>query len=139
MLVHRCDRCCVYKKEIQPCRTKYRGIWAILMPQFGNRCTRLTMSTAMNPIVTEVNPKEGQPPCPGRVPGQLNYAVVIPEVDIRGELQPSDKKSMKKKIKTNNCRANKLVPFHMSLLPQKNHKHSLHFQLYAISMTPKAF
>src|SRR4029434_946199 len=31
MLVHRCDRCCVYKKEIQPCRTKYRGIWAILM------------------------------------------------------------------------------------------------------------
>src|SRR4029434_2909210 len=39
MLVHRCDRCCVYKKEIQPCRTKYRGIWAILMdkmmfPQF---------------------------------------------------------------------------------------------------------
>src|SRR4029434_4265550 len=31
MLVHRCDRCCVYKKEIQPCRAKYRGIWAILM------------------------------------------------------------------------------------------------------------
>src|SRR4029434_1687952 len=31
MLVHRCDRCCVYKKEIQPCRTKYRGIWAIFM------------------------------------------------------------------------------------------------------------
>src|SRR4029434_2339562 len=31
MLVHRCDRCCVYKKEIQPRRTKYRGIWAILM------------------------------------------------------------------------------------------------------------
>src|SRR4029434_11037529 len=31
MLVHCCDRCCVYKKEIQPCRTKYRGIWAILM------------------------------------------------------------------------------------------------------------
>src|SRR4029434_2582316 len=31
MLVHRCDRCCVHKKEIQPCRTKYRGIWAILM------------------------------------------------------------------------------------------------------------
>src|SRR4029434_10291777 len=31
MLVHRCDHCCVYKKEIQPCRTKYRGIWAILM------------------------------------------------------------------------------------------------------------
>src|SRR4029434_6687550 len=31
MLVHRCDRCCVYKKEIQSCRTKYRGIWAILM------------------------------------------------------------------------------------------------------------
>src|SRR4029434_3925755 len=31
MLVHRCDRCCVYKKEIQPCRTKYRGIWAICM------------------------------------------------------------------------------------------------------------
>src|SRR4029434_91796 len=31
MLVHRCDRCCVYKKEIQPCRKKYRGIWAILM------------------------------------------------------------------------------------------------------------
>src|SRR4029434_6059990 len=25
------DRCCVYKKEIQPRRTKYRGIWAILM------------------------------------------------------------------------------------------------------------
>src|SRR4029434_4088711 len=23
MLVHRCDRCCVHKKEIQPCRTKY--------------------------------------------------------------------------------------------------------------------
>src|SRR4029434_10084251 len=31
MLVHRCDRCCVYKKEIKPCRAKYRGIWAILM------------------------------------------------------------------------------------------------------------
>src|SRR4029434_7106416 len=31
MLVHRCDRCCVYKKEIQHCRTKYRGIWALLM------------------------------------------------------------------------------------------------------------
>src|SRR4029434_9095263 len=31
MLVHRCDRCCVYKKEVQPCRAKYRGIWAILM------------------------------------------------------------------------------------------------------------
>src|SRR4029434_11357877 len=31
MLVHRCDRCCVYKKEIQPCRAKFRGIWAILM------------------------------------------------------------------------------------------------------------
>src|SRR4029434_6944393 len=31
MLVHRCDRCCVYKKEIQPCRKKYRGICAILM------------------------------------------------------------------------------------------------------------
>src|SRR4029434_3422978 len=30
MLVHSCDRC-VYKKEIQPCRTKYMGIWAILM------------------------------------------------------------------------------------------------------------
>lgn len=76
------------------------------------------MSTAMNPIVTEVNAKEGQPPCPGRVPGQLNDAVVIPEVDIRGELQPSDKKSKKRQIKTNNCRANKLVTFHMSLLPQ---------------------
>src|SRR4029434_10000143 len=31
MLVHRCDRCCVYLKEIQPCRAKYRGIWAILI------------------------------------------------------------------------------------------------------------
>src|SRR4029434_5873787 len=31
MLVHCCDRWFVYKKEIQPCRTKYRGIWAILM------------------------------------------------------------------------------------------------------------
>src|SRR4029434_7702326 len=31
MLVHRCDRCCVYKKEIQPCSPKYRGIWAICM------------------------------------------------------------------------------------------------------------
>src|SRR4029434_3707653 len=31
MIVHCCDRCCVYKKEIQPCRIKYRGIWAILM------------------------------------------------------------------------------------------------------------
>src|SRR4029434_575326 len=31
MLVHRCDRCCVYEKEIQPCRKKYSGIWAILM------------------------------------------------------------------------------------------------------------
>src|SRR4029434_5064348 len=31
MFVHRCDRCCVYLKEIQPCRAKYRVIWAILM------------------------------------------------------------------------------------------------------------
>src|SRR4029434_853825 len=31
MIVHCCDRCCFYKKEIQPCRTEYRGIWAILM------------------------------------------------------------------------------------------------------------
>ena len=31
MFVHRCDRCCVYLKEIQPCRAKYRFIWAILM------------------------------------------------------------------------------------------------------------
>src|SRR4029434_6910098 len=31
MLVHHCNRCCVYKKEIQPCRTKYWGIWGILM------------------------------------------------------------------------------------------------------------
>src|SRR4029434_8172438 len=31
MLVHRCNRCGVYKKEIQPCRAKNRGIWAILM------------------------------------------------------------------------------------------------------------
>src|SRR4029434_6509263 len=31
MLVHRCDRCCVYKKEIQPCSPKYMGIWAICM------------------------------------------------------------------------------------------------------------
>src|SRR4029434_3484298 len=31
MFVHRCDRCCVYLKEIQPCSPKYRGIWAIFM------------------------------------------------------------------------------------------------------------
>src|SRR4029434_4699402 len=31
MFVHRCDRCCVYVKEMQSYRTKYRGIWAILM------------------------------------------------------------------------------------------------------------
>src|SRR4029434_3997484 len=31
MFVHRCDRCCVYLKEIQPRRAKYRVIWAILM------------------------------------------------------------------------------------------------------------
>src|SRR4029434_3178762 len=31
MLVHRCDRCCVYKKEIQSCRAKYRGIWTTLI------------------------------------------------------------------------------------------------------------
>src|SRR4029434_6746817 len=31
MFVHRCDRCCVYLKEIQPSRPKYRGIWAICM------------------------------------------------------------------------------------------------------------
>src|SRR4029434_759874 len=31
MFVHRCNRCCVYLKEIYPCSPKYRGIWAICM------------------------------------------------------------------------------------------------------------
>src|SRR4029434_2839119 len=31
MIVHCCDRCFVYKKEIQPCSPKYRGLWAICM------------------------------------------------------------------------------------------------------------
>src|SRR4029434_4490853 len=31
MFVHRCNPRCVYLKEIQPDRAKYRGIWGILM------------------------------------------------------------------------------------------------------------
>src|SRR4029434_7466195 len=31
MFVHRCNRCCVNFKEIQPCSPKYRGLWVICM------------------------------------------------------------------------------------------------------------
>src|SRR4029434_2524152 len=72
MLVH---RCCVYKKEIQPCRTKYRGIWAILMHKImfpSESCNSVlkgrlhSVNSVRFPLSQKCSPRV--PPEPLRVP-----------------------------------------------------------------------
>src|SRR4029434_5647230 len=48
MFVHRCNPRCVYLKEIQPDRAKYRGIWGILMHKMifpSERCNSISKGT----------------------------------------------------------------------------------------------
>src|SRR4029434_9923826 len=70
MLVHRCDRCCVYKKEIQPCRAKYRGISAILMHKMmfpSESCNSVSKGNSVRfPLSRKFSPRV--PPEPLRVP-----------------------------------------------------------------------
>lgn len=48
-----------------------------------------TVSEAVDPVVAEVHPEEGEPPGPGRVPGQLHQAEPVPHVHVRGQLAAS--------------------------------------------------
>lgn len=48
-----------------------------------------TMSAAVNPVVTEVHSQQGEPPGPGRVPGQLQQPVPLPDVHVCCQLTAS--------------------------------------------------
>lgn len=43
----------------------------------------------MNPVVAEVHPHEGEPPGPGRVPGQLHQMVLVPHIHVSRQLTAS--------------------------------------------------
>lgn len=47
------------------------------------------MSKAVDPVVAKVDPDEGEPPGPGRVPGQLQQAEMLPDVHVGGQLAAS--------------------------------------------------
>ena len=49
--------------------------------------TKSTMGGAVDPVVAKVYGQEGQPPGPGRVPGQHHHAEVVPHEDVGRQLQ----------------------------------------------------
>ena len=49
-----------------------------------------TVSTAVDPVVAEVHPQEGEPPGPGGVPGQLHQSEPLPHVHVGGQLTASN-------------------------------------------------
>lgn len=48
-----------------------------------------TMRESVDPIVAEVHPKEGKPPSPRRVPGQLYLPVMLPDVNVSAQFTAS--------------------------------------------------
>lgn len=57
------------------------------------RVSAATVSHAVQPVVAQVHPQEGQPPGPGRVPGQLQQAVILPHVYVSRQLEASHEHS----------------------------------------------
>lgn len=49
----------------------------------------VTVSGAMDPVVAEVHPHKGEPPGPGRVPGQLHQTVPVPHIHVSRQLTAS--------------------------------------------------
>src|SRR4029434_6831613 len=96
MLVHRCDSCCVYKKEIQPCRAKYKGIWAILMHKMmfpSESCNSVSKGNSVRfPLSRTFSPSA--PPEP----------LCVPQFGNRGTRGTRDVRSYEavKKINNNN-------------------------------------
>lgn len=62
---------------------------------FSGMCTSVratcvsTVSKAVDPVVAKVHPQEGEPPGPGRVPGQLHQAVPVPHIYVSSQLTAS--------------------------------------------------
>lgn len=48
-----------------------------------------TVSTAVDPVVAEINTQEGKPPSPRRVPGQLKDAIMVPHINVSSQLTAS--------------------------------------------------
>lgn len=46
---------------------------------------RDTVRESVDPIVAEVHSKEGKPPSPCRVPGQLYLPVMLPDIDVSAQ------------------------------------------------------
>lgn len=60
-------------------------------------CTTGTVSKTVDPVVAKVHSQEGEPPGPGRVPGQLHQAVVVPHMHVSAQLTASHQQAVERK------------------------------------------